>query len=561
MKSFNTQYKDKNSLLKFITSNSINNYKNILIQIFSGIIDEKQSLDIAGAIKEMLPSANIIGTTTSGEIFCGEVYAKTVTISFSVFESTIVKSKFYNLDENFKLEDVENDLIRDDTKALIIFSDGLKSDAEKLLKNIYTLKQEVVIAGGRAGDNNEFKKTYVFDEKNYSEDGCVIATLSSEELIVNNDYILNWTPIGKDMTVTKAHNNILYELDSIPILDVYRKYLGGDDVVKNLPASAMEFPLIVKKDNIYVARDPIVKMEDDSLMFAGNFEEGDNIRFSFGNIEDISGDIGNYFNKFSKFPAESIFVYSCSARRALMGGKLNGELNMLQSLAPTAGFFTYGEYFHTSNIVELLNVTTTFLALSESKKVQKRVLKAVNSADVDVVKKALTHLVKVTTQELEHLSTHDALTGIYNRAEYLKRVCLKIKGAKRYDEAFGLMLIDIDYFKLINDNYGHGAGDKVLKKLADTLTKNIREDDLVARWGGEEFVIIVNYATLDILEKLAKKLQAKIAEVDFFPISRVTASFGLSVYIDGDTEETLFKRVDNALYTAKNNGRNCYVMG
>ncbi len=560
MQSFNTQFKDKKSLKDFISSNSINKSKNILVQIFSGVIDEKKSLDLSSTIKELLPDANIIGTTTSGEIYLGKVYDNSVTISFSIFESTIVKSNFYNLDDNFKLSDVVNDLITDDTKVLIIFSDGLKSNAEKLLKDIYTLKQEAVIAGGRAGDNNKFKKTYVFDEKNYSENGCVIATLNSKQLIVNNDYMLNWTPIGKDMIVTKVDNNILYELDGIPILDVYRKYLGND-AVKNLPESAMEFPLIIKKDDIYIARDPIVKMEDNSLMFAGNFEEGDNVRFSFGNIEDISGDVGNYFNEFSKFPAESIFVYSCSARKALMGGKLNDELNILESLAHTSGFFTYGEYFHTSNIIELLNVTTTFLALSESSTVKKRVLKKTKVQSVDVVKKALTHLVKVTTQELEHISTHDTLTALYNRSEYIKRVCLKIKGAQRYKEYFGLMLIDIDHFKLINDNYGHAVGDEILKKLADALVSNVREDDLVARWGGEEFVIIVNYATVNILEKLAKKLQKKIAEVDFLPVNRVTVSFGLSVYADGDTEERLFKRVDNALYTAKNSGRDCYVIG
>ena len=560
MQSFNTQFKDKKSLKDFISSNSINKSKNILVQIFSGVIDEKKSLDLSSTIKELLPDANIIGTTTSGEICLGKVYDNSVTISFSIFESTVVKSNFYNLDDNFKLSDVVNDLITDDTKVLIIFSDGLKSNAEKLLKDIYTLKQEAIIAGGRAGDNNKFKKTYVFDEKNYSENGCVIATLNSKQLIVNNDYMLNWTPIGKDMTVTKVDNNILYELDGIPILDIYRKYLGND-AVKNLPESAMEFPLIIKKDNIYIARDPIVKMEDDSLMFAGNFEEGDNVRFSFGNIEDISGDVGNYFNEFSKFPAESIFVYSCSARKALMEGKLNDELNILESLAHTSGFFTYGEYFHTSNIIELLNVTTTFLALSESSTVKKRVLKKTKVQSVDVVKKALTHLVKVTTQELEHISTHDTLTALYNRSEYIKRVCLKIKGAQRYKEKFGLMLIDIDHFKLINDNYGHAVGDKILKKLADALVNNVREDDLVARWGGEEFVIIVNYATVNILEKLAKKLQKKIAEVDFSPVNRVTVSFGLSTYVDGDTEERLFKRVDNALYAAKNSGRNCYVVG
>ena len=560
MQSFNTQFKNKSSLSDFISSNSIDKYENILVQIFSGVINEKKSLNLSSSIQKILPNAKIIGTTTSGEICGGKVYSKTVTISFSVFESATVKSNFYKLDKSFKLQDVANDLISSDTKALIIFSDGLKSNAEKLLKDIYTLKPEIVIAGGRAGDNNQFKKTYIFDEKNYSEDGCVIATISGSELVVNNDYILNWTPIGKDMTVTKADENILYELDGIPILDVYRKYLG-DDVVNDLPKSAMEFPLIIKKDSIYVARDPVVKREDDSLVFAGNFEVGDNVRFSFGNIEDISGDIGKYFNDFSKFPAESIFVYSCSARKALMGGKLNDELNMLESLATTSGFFTYGEYFHTSNIIELLNVTTTFLALSESNKVKKRVLKKSSSKDIDVVEKALTHLVKVTTQELEHISTHDTLTAIYNRAEYIKRVCLKIKGAERYSEHFGLMLIDIDHFKLVNDNYGHVVGDKVLKKLAQTLLSNVREDDLVARWGGEEFIIIVNYATVDILENLTKKLQKKIAKVNFNPVSRLTVSFGLSVYIEGDTEESLFKRVDNALYAAKQSGRNCYVVG
>ncbi len=560
MQTFNTQFKDKNSLADFISSKAIADCKNILVQIFSGVVDEKQSIELSSYIQEILPNAKVIGTTTSGEVSAGKIFNETVTISFSLFEKTLVRSGFYNLDDSFNPQKVADELIRDDTKALIIFSDGLKSDADKLLKDIYMLKPGVVVAGGRAGDNNKFVKTYVFDEKNYSENGCVIVTLSSKELIVNNDYILNWTPIGRDMVVTKADKNILYELDGTPILEIYKKYLG-EDIVRYLPKSAMEFPLIVKKDSIYVARDPLAKTEDDALMFAGNFEEGDSVRFSFGNMEDIVGSINKYFNKFSKFPAESIFVYSCTARKELMGEKLEDEFNILESLATTAGFFTYGEYFHTSNIVELLNVTTTFLALSESPIVKKRVLKEVEVKDCDIVKKALAHLVKVATQELEHLSTHDTLTGIYNRVEYIKRVSLKIKSAQRYNESFGLMLIDIDYFKLVNDNYGHSVGDDILKKLAKILVSNVREDDLVARWGGEEFIIIVNYANVKVLEKLAKKLQTKIAESDFSPIHRLTVSFGLSVYVDGDTEETLFKRVDNALYTAKQHGRNCYVVG
>lgn len=560
MQSFNLQYEDKNSLEKFIKLHSIINHKSILVQIFSGIVDEEYVLDVSKSIKQLLPHANIIGSSTSGEICYGKIYDNTIVISFSVFENTVVKSKFYNLDENFKIENIMDELISDDTKALIIFSDGLKSDADKLLKSVYKLKSDIVISGGRAADNGKFKKTYVFDEKNCSEEACVIGTLSGESLIVNSDYILNWTPIGRDMVVTKADGNVLYELDGMPIFEVYRKYLG-EEVSQNLPQSTMEFPLIVKKENLNVARDPIIKNKDGSLTFAGNFEIGDSVRFSFGNIDDITADISKNFDDFNKFPAESIFVYSCTARKSLLGKKLLSELNMLESLAPTVGFFTYGEYFHTSNIAELLNVTTTFLALSESSKIKKCFLKKSPIQEYDLVRRALTNLVKVTTQELEHLSTHDTLTSIHNRMEYVKRIGLKIKNAQRYNESFGLVLMDIDNFKLINDNYGHAVGDEVLKKVASVFMENLREDDFVARWGGEEFIMIINHANISGLEKLIKKLQKKIEKAIFSPVSRLTLSFGLTIYMNGDDESSLFKRVDNAMYVAKENGRNTYVVG
>lgn len=560
MQNFNIQYTDEASLIEFINVNSIVQYQSILVQVFSGIIDESHSLKLSQLIKTQLPNAEIIGSSTSGEILHGVVYKDTITISFSLFDKTIVKSKLYQIDTLFDVEKIRKDLILDNTKLLIIFSDGLKSNAEKILKEIYRVKPEMVIAGGRAGDNAIFERTYVFNEESYSDNGCVIATLSSDTLIVNSDYILNWTPIGKDMVVTKVDQNILYELDGIPILDVYRKYLGSE-VVSNLPSSAMEFPLIVKRNELNIARDPLSVTKDNALVYAGNFEEGDNVRFSFGNIDDISIDNINYFKLFSKFPAESIFAYSCTARKALMGKKLNNELNILESLAPTVGFFTYGEYFHSSNIVEILNVTTTFVILSESSKLQNKSLNKTPEQEYDPVKKALTHLVKVTNEELQHISTHDILTSLYNRVEYIKKMELKIKSAQRYNEHFALMLIDIDFFKLINDNYGHNIGDEILKSFAKVLLDNTREDDFVARWGGEEFVVILNYATLKDVEKLTKKIQKKINATSFSSVPKLTASFGLTVYIDGDNEESIFKRVDNALYTAKQSGRDTYIFG
>jgi len=560
MKSFNTTFRDYASLEKFVSLNSIAEHKNILIQVFSGIIDEATTGELAQNIKALLPQANIVGVTTAGEIFHGKILECSIVISFSIFDSTHIKSKMYDLTTEHKIEDAVNELVTSDTKAMIIFSDGLKSNAEQLIRAVYALKPEIVIAGGRAGDNFTFDKTYVFDESAHTQNGYIIATLSGDELHVNSDYILNWTPIGKDMIVTKAKGNTLYELDGMPIYDVYKKYLG-DDVIDNFPQSSMEFPLTIKKDNILVARDPLLKTDDNALMFAGNFEEGDIVRFSFGNIEDIEDEAIEYFERFKAIPAESIFIYSCAARKSLMGDKLEDEINILESLAPASGFFTYGEYFHTSNIAEILNVTTTFLALSESPLILERNLKKHEAKGYDVVKKVLTHLIKVTTKELEHISTHDILTSMYNRVAYIKKLGIMIKSAERYGETFGLVMLDIDHFKLINDNYGHFMGDNILKDLAEIFVDNVRKDDLIARWGGEEFMIIAKYATMEDLELLVQNLQKKIAEHSFYPVPRVTLSFGLSVYMEGDNEDSIFKRVDNAMYTAKQNGRNTYVIG
>ena len=560
MQLYNFSYTNKHSLQEYIQTHKINKSPNLLVQVFSGIIDIKCIKEITQTLSTLLPNANIIGSTTSGEIQNGMMQEGSITISFSLFNKTTIRSHLYHFDDINILQKIQKELLAKDTKALIIFSDGLKSNTELFVKELHTISPNIIIAGGRAGDNAEFKNTYIFDNKGYSDNGCVIATLSSKELIVNNDYLLNWTAIGKEMHVTKCQGNVLYELDGIPIIEVYRKYLG-EDVVKNLPSSCMSFPLLTKKGSIEVARDPIALVNDIALAYAGDFEEGDILRFSFANIGDLTDNLDKYFRDLSQYPSEAVYVYSCTARKALLGEKLQEELNLLESLAPSVGFFTYGEFFQSNKMTELLNVTTTFMVLSESPISSKKTLKSIDTGACDPVKKALTNLVKVTTKELEHISTHDVLTSLYNRTEYIKTIEKKIKSAKRYNEFFGLILLDIDHFKLVNDNYGHNLGDKVLKTLAKTLQEHIREDDFVGRWGGEEFIIIANHIDIKELEKLTKNLQKQIAKISVKPITQLTVSFGLTIYIEGDTDESIFKRVDNALYTAKEDGRNRYVIG
>ena len=559
MKLYNYTFIDKKSLETFIADKKIEESKNTLVQVFSGVIELQKIQEVTKNLVELLPQASIIGTTTSGEIQDGKMYEGTITLSFSVFQDTIVKSKLYHFDESFSIQEIKKDLFLENTKAVIVFSDGLETDTERFLKEFHEVNPNIYIVGGQAGDNDKFEKTYVFSEDDSTSHGYVFATLSSDSLILNNDYILNWTSVGREMLVTKCSDNVLYELDGIPILEVYRKYLG-DDSINNIQSS-MIFPLIIRRENLEIARGPVSIREDKGIMFAGDFTLGDSVRFSFANIGDLTDNLDRHFDSLVKYPSEAIYIYSCTARKSLLGEKLQDELNLLDSLAPSTGFFTYGEFFQSDKMAELLNITTTFMLLSETSKQTKKSLKKTVYKEFDPVKKALTHLIKVTTSELEYISGHDTLTSLYNRSEYIKAVERKIKSAQRYGEKFGLILIDLDHFKLVNDNYGHNIGDKVLQAFGDVFRKTIREDDFVGRWGGEEFVVIANHAAPTDLEKLVKKLQKNIAKISVVPSLNITASFGLTVYNTGDTSEKMFMRVDNALYLAKEKGRDCSVLG
>lgn len=156
------------------------------------------------------------------------------------------------------------------------------------------------------------------------------------------------------------------------------------------------------------------------------------------------------------------------------------------------------------------------------------------------------------------LSLRDSLTGLANRAAYDERLHLEYERWKRFDNPLCIILADIDFFKRINDNYGHSAGDKTLKVIAKALQKSIRQTDFIARYGGEEFVILMPNTRLDQLQEPLNLLRERIKNIPFkFKDQEVliTISFGASELRPGDTSKQAFDRADEALYQAKKGGR------
>lgn len=164
---------------------------------------------------------------------------------------------------------------------------------------------------------------------------------------------------------------------------------------------------------------------------------------------------------------------------------------------------------------------------------------------------------KKMEEELRHLSVADVLTNAYNRRYFTQKLEEEIERARRTDGKFSLVMLDIDRFKRINDNFGHNAGDLVLKSMTEMIKNRIRKIDTLARWGGEEFVILLPDTTVNNAARLAEELRESLSQMDIPGVGRVTASFGVAGYCPGDTIETLMQRVDAMMYEAKAAGRNC----
>ncbi len=173
----------------------------------------------------------------------------------------------------------------------------------------------------------------------------------------------------------------------------------------------------------------------------------------------------------------------------------------------------------------------------------------------------LLNLTDITKMEEDRVITTkkayiDKLTQAYNRHKFEEVFEYQLKQVKRTQQTFSLAILDIDHFKEFNDKYGHLVGDEILILLTKTIQNNLRESDLFARWGGEEFVILFNNTTINDALNLSEHFRKSIEDMNHQTSRRVTASFGVTQYRDSDSMNDMIQRADNALYQAKNSGRN-----
>ncbi len=254
--------------------------------------------------------------------------------------------------------------------------------------------------------------------------------------------------------------------------------------------------------------------------------------------------------------------------------------NWILSLFPTIGFLTgmfmwlvdawinitfihthesFFESVFSEDVTKVWMRTLVVIVMTISSVIAQYLLRKQHKAELQLrdYQLNLENLVDARTLELEMIANLDPLTHIYNRRKFTEKLDHELGRAKRYKHPLTLIMCDLDHFKEINDQYGHAQGDVVLQYFAQCLKNNLRTIDIYARWGGEEFIVLLPHIPPKEAKLVAEKLCLAVSKMVFNIDIKITASFGVSCLQDTDEDSTLLiKRADDALYQAKHDGRN-----
>lgn len=309
-------------------------------------------------IRSFYPSADIVLSSTAGEILDVEVYDGTLVTTAIQFEKTVIKSRQLAINNNWTSDgDLGKDLAKlfpqENLKHVLLLSHGLNVNGTRLIEGMKAeLNQSVSISGGLAGDGPDFVKTVVGLNDTPSANKVVAVGFYGKSIKIGYGSFGGWDTFGHSRKITRSEDNVLYELDGKPALDLYKSYLG--DKARELPASGLLFPLSIKTDEN--AKDELVRTilsvneDEKSLTFAGDIPEGGEARLMKANFESLyEGASRAAENSIAilKDQAQLALLISCVGRKLILKQHTEDEVESVREVigdeALMTGFYSYGE--------------------------------------------------------------------------------------------------------------------------------------------------------------------------------------------------------------------------
>lgn len=554
----------------------------ILVQIYTASQDVQWLQSLTEEILAVSPSAHIVGATTCGEIFEGRsVFGQTI-VTIYLFRTTkvhlfVVEPSIGGaLEAGQQLRHSVNQL-GEAVQAVMLLTTPMTINCNELINCLNTPPSQFQIFGGGASDNVMKGGHIVCGSSIYSAAAIAVA-FQGPDYQVEKTTSHGWKALSKEMIVTQATGVTIHTIDDRPALEIYRHYFDIQDD-EHFFGHAIGFPLLVYRGNELNALVPIMVEPDGSLKFISDIHQGEKLRIGFMDPLLIRDNSIASQRKMIAFQPEAILIFSCGSRRWVLREDVNAETHIFQKIAPTSGFYTTGEICNNRDSMTMLNLNIVTVGMREVSPNRNfdcfqtplditvpRTDDVFLSTHSEVLSRLL-HFINALNEDLEAASHKffiqsitDKLTQIHNRTKLDDSLESECARAKRYGLPFSIILFDVDHFKQINDIYGHNVGDGVLVRMAEVLQANVRSTDTIGRWGGEEFLVILNNTGPQQAHLVAEKIRKAIETTGFHEAGHQTASFGITGYCEGDDTMRILSRVDLALYQAKAEGRNRIVM-
>lgn len=582
MKHYTHIYSDLSELETFITHvyalHPNTESHSLLIQIY-GAVTPFDLEPITLCIHQLLPEAILCGASSVGEIADGETLSNRIVILMTVFEDTKLFTAACHIDSSNELTQAER-LFQSiqtypDIRAALILATPTQINLARFLHQFRDISQIPAIFGAGAASSRLLPQAWVLLNQHFITAGVVTIIMSGSSLQVQIEMSGGWVPLGKPMTFTQVNDLAVHTIDNLPAQQVYEHYIG--------PVSHHEFPVIgaifsflIKRNGHQLPRTTTRKDTEQKLHFLADIYQGETFQIGVGDPYQMHLETNQVLRNLEQFNPDTVFLYSCGVRRLLMQDVAHIETEAFRNLGPCGGFYTYGEIYSDESHSQLFNGTLVAVGLKEAQlKVTEdnEPIRSIQTPNLDAfdpyakqhskiisrmlnLTRAITADLEVSNKALFERSITDNLTQLHNRGELDRLLFKEIERSKRYVLPLSIIMIDLDNFKRINDQFGHLAGDQVLINVAQILRNTIRSTDEIGRWGGEEFLVITPQTNICDAGALAEKLRMTLEKDQLPGMSRQTASFGVAELQGDDRLDSLLHRADDALYHAKWAGKN-----
>ena len=562
---------DIESCIRLFAASYVPGKQSILISIYTHWNTPETIREMTRLFCTAFPEAEIAGMTTAGGIDHGRMRLHQTIVTIQFFEKSDVHTAIYDFSKEpmKKLGEKALSFCQKETSlsAVLLFMTQRYYDFEPFLTALDKLEKDIPICGGYAYTYRNEDGIYVFTKDAILSRGILLVTFSGSVKVLTQS-VMGWQPLGRTLTITAIDGPlVIRSLDHKPAAYFYQKYLHSTDFGK----SDLLFPLVRSMHQVQLSVLPLESRSDGALQTNVFSHVGDQVQIAYGDPDQVILSSREALGRIERFAPEGMLLISCVTRRYFLKEDVNQILSAYSDFCVAPGGYVNGELIRIDGKTQATNMTLISVCFREGEAplvaaTRKPHAPVVLGEALSTIQRLATFVTETTKElaetqkQLSFAASHDSFTGLLNRGSIEKMLCHCHEDARARGLTFSALMIDLDTFKRINDTFGHAKGDEVICEVASILKYMIRPTDFAGRWGGDEFVILLPGTTPPSALIVASRLQKAFRRIQLPDRSFLTASIGCTTASPEETEAGFYKRMDDALYLAKEGGRNRVIL-